>query len=638
MQQFFTKCTVSLAASAVLILPMSAWSAENPFTTTDFSALDASATTSADFVPGEVLVEWNTTVQSDEPLAERVSVVTVSDVEQAVEVLQLDSRIKHVEPNYKRYLFVEPDDVYYSSQTHLEQSNDADIDAAVAWDTTTGDRSIVVAVIDSGVDLDHPDLVDNIWTNPNEIFGNGIDDDNNGYIDDINGWDFMDDDNDPNSTPVGDYNDTYVLHGTHVAGIIGATGNNNQGVTGVNWEVSIMPLRIFGDNGESSTSAIIDAIAYAQANGADILNMSYGSYFASDLEEAAMAEAYADGILSVAAAGNDVVDLNTIPSYPVCYDNVLGVAAVDEVDDAASFTNYGTDCVDLAAPGDNILSTFYLDLTSTDFTEPYGWFSGTSMATPIVVGVAALLKSVDSSLDPATLTDLMVDTTDSLADATLGSGRLNAAAAIDDLLNSGPDAVAVTAYHTTSQITEVSEEKRTRDATPYFSWPEPDSVEDVAGYYVYFGRERLDPTTYGTLQTDRTFEPAPIHGNENTYRLRVRAIDAAGTVSPLTQFLYIIDTKIKRPTWNSIKATDDGVRLRWYRPKQDHVLGYYVYRSTHRSGPFNKVTSRLLGRTRSSATYIDKTTKPNQAYYYKVRAVDDLGNASTLSQAKRIVL
>lgn len=625
---FYLKCAV------VTIAVYSIWPSQLIAQTSDLPTLNSTSQSDSEYVAGEVLVEWDTALQNNELLADRISVVEVSDVEQAINVLQLDSRVKQVEPNYKRYLYVEPDDVYYSSQLHLEQSTDADIDAAAAWDTTTGDRSIIVAVIDSGVYLEHPDLIDNIWTNPNEIASNGLDDDNNGYIDDTNGWDFIDDDNDPNPTPAGAYNTTYVLHGTHVAGIVGATGNNARGVTGVNWEVSIMPLRIFGDNGESSTSAIIDAIAYAQANGADILNMSYGSYFASDLEEQAMNDAYAAGLLSIAAAGNDTVNLNTLPSYPVCYDNVVGVAAVDETDAAAWFTNYGTDCVDLAAPGDNIFSTFYFDLTSDDFTEPYGWFSGTSMATPIVAGAAALLKSIDGSLEPNVMADILADSADSLSDDTLGSGRLNLASAMADLLSSGPEAVAITGYHTSDKIIELRSDQRTRDATPYFSWPKPDSVEDIAGYYVYFGKDRLNPVTAGTFQTERDYEPSPIHGNEKKYRLRVKAVDEDAISSPLTQFVYLVDTKIKRPTWNSIKRIDNGVQLRWHRPKQEHTLGYFVYRSINRSGPFRKMTNYLMARR----LFIDTAVQSGQTYYYRVRAVDDLGNESTLSKIRRIAL
>jgi hypothetical protein len=314
------------------------------------------------------------------------------------------------------------------------------------------------------------------------------------------------------------------------------------------------------------------------------------------------------------------------------------VTAVDSDDTTASFTNYGTDCSDVAAPGENILSTFYLDLTSTYFTEPYGWLSGTSMATPVVSGVAALLLAVDNSLDPDTLTDLLVDSADPVADATIGSGRVNATTAIDALLNSGPDPVALSAYHTEQRTTEVSAEKRTRDSTPVFSWPEPDSVEDITGYYVYFGKERFDPVTSGTLQTERKFTPQPIHGNETTYRLRVRSVDSAGTTSALTQFLYLIDTKVKRPTWRDVTETDEGVRLRWYKPKQEHVLGYYIYRASKKTEQFQKVSSRIINQRGSSGNYTDTTAKAGHAYYYKVRSVDDLGNVSTLSEPKRIVL
>ncbi|HBY73547.1 MAG TPA: hypothetical protein DEG44_02530, partial [Candidatus Kerfeldbacteria bacterium] len=253
-----------------------------------------------EYVPNEVLVKW-----ADVPgSAADVSVVRVSDVTTAVELFGADERVEYVEPNYRRYISLAPDDTYYTSSllTHLEQSNDADIDAEKAWDTTTGDRSIIVAVLDTGVDIDHPDLIDNIWVNPGEVAANGIDDDGNGFIDDVNGWDFIDDDNDVNPTPnSASFDETVVLHGTHVSGTIGAVGNNAEGVTGVNWEVTILPVKVFDDDGNSSISVIAEAIEYATDMGADVLNMSFGGYSTSATEEDAIADAVAAGGLLVAA-------------------------------------------------------------------------------------------------------------------------------------------------------------------------------------------------------------------------------------------------------------------------------------------------------------------------------------------------
>ncbi len=218
----------------------------------------------------EVLVRWK-------GMDRGFSVLSVENADAAVATLQNNPLVEHVEPNYTRQVSIFPNDIFIADQYHLKQDNDADIDAGRAWDITTGSDDVVVAVIDTGVDLDHPDLVDNMWTNEDEIDGNGIDDDGNGYIDDRVGWDFAADDNDPNPTPVGPtWSDTIVVHGTHVAGLIGASGNNTIGTSGVNWDVTIMPIRVFEDTGSSSMDDIYNAINYAVNNGADIINMSYG--------------------------------------------------------------------------------------------------------------------------------------------------------------------------------------------------------------------------------------------------------------------------------------------------------------------------------------------------------------------------
>lgn len=598
-----------------------------------------------DYVPGEVLVQWKQDyfgIQADQgrmlntfKSVNPISVLSVDDVTAALQDFEHDPRVAHVEPNYQRHLMLTPDDVEYAYQLHLEQSTDYDIDAEAAWDTTTGDRDIIVAVIDSGVDLDHPDLTDNIWTNPNEIAGNGIDDDANGYIDDVSGWDFIENDNDPNPTPTGLSCDStcqiYVLHGTHVAGIIGATGDNTTGVTGVNWNVSIMPLRIFDADGNSTTAGELEAIAYAQANGATIINMSYGGYYYSPLEDEAITEANDAGIVSVAAAGNDATNLNLTPSYPVCNDNVIGVGAVDELDITTSFSNYGSSCVDVAAPGENIYSTYYTNDSLHGFTEDYGYLSGTSMATPIVSGLASLLWSADSALTAAEVTSTIIETVDPIVDAELGSGRVNAATAIDFVTSQGPDAVTISAYTNAHQTIALTPDERSSDSTPYFTWTEPTSVETVSGYYVYGGTTKEDPVTAGTLQSSTIFTPV-IHGNETTYYVRVKAVDALGQTSEVTEFAYLIDTKVGRPVWQSLERTALGAQLRWYRPAAEHVVGYYVYRSRQRSGRFKKITQRLVAKT----SYLDKKPQRGKHYYYKVRAVDNLGNLSTLTVAKKI--
>lgn len=592
-----------------------------------------------DYVPNEVLIKW----KDEATLPDELSTVRVSDVPTAVSLFSQDERVEYVEPNYRRYLAAVPNDPSYGDQWYFDQTNDHDIDAETAWDTTTGSADIVVAVIDTGVDINHPDLIDNLWVNPGEIADNGIDDDGNGYTDDIYGWDFMDSDNDVIPLPESsDYVHDYVTHGTHVAGTIGAATNNAAGVSGINWNVSIMSLKIFDDDGFSDTEVIAEAVAYAVANGADIINMSYGGTGRSQTEQASMSDASDAGVVLVAAAGNEATNLNNEPFYPACFNDVIGVGATDDNDDITYFSNFGDDCVDLAAPGLNIYNTYYYDdtgayLAGTDgFDELYGYMSGTSMATPVVSGIAALALSVDSGLSTNEVYTILTSTADDIGDSRLGAGRVNAAASVASATDyAAPDPVEISAYRSSSNDTEVADSERTRDKQPYFSWGEPRSPSSVVGYYVYFGRERLDPVTNGVLQTVRNYTPTEdLHGNERNYRLRVKTLDSEGLTSDLGQFIYTVDRRIQRPTWNSVNELSSGdVELRWYRPTGEHVVAYKVYRATDRSGQYESLSGRI-----TTKKYIDTTAKAGERYYYKVKAIDDLGNLSEISEIETIKL
>ncbi|MBX3413494.1 MAG: S8 family serine peptidase [Pirellulales bacterium] len=304
---------------------------------------------------------------------------------------------------------------------------DADIDAPEAWDIHTGTGSVVVGVVDTGVDYNHPDLAANMWVNPGEIPGNGIDDDNNGYIDDIHGWDFLNNDNDP-------FDDRG--HGTHVAGTIAAVGNNNVGVTGVNWNAKIMALKFLGANGKGGTVDAIEAINYAAMMKRDhginvvVTNHSWGGGGFSSFLRDAMAASATQNILFVAAAGNDSSDTDLIPHYPSSYDldSVISVAATTRTDALASFSNFGKVTVDLGAPGQAILSTTP--------NNTYSNYNGTSMATPHVAGVAALLfdKFPNATYQEVRAAILAgVDQTAAMQDVTVTGGRLNAFGALQKM-------------------------------------------------------------------------------------------------------------------------------------------------------------------------------------------------------------
>ena len=373
-----------------------------------------------------------------------VSVVDLPEdlpVEEAIERYEASPDVEYAEPDFllKPSQTSSPDDPSYPELYGLNNtgqsggSADADIDASEAWATETGDPGVVVAVIDEGVDVKHPDLVNNIWRNPGESGSgketNGIDDDGNGYIDDVNGWDFVNNDKsvyDPD--PVSGAGDE---HGTHVAGTIAARGNNTVGVTGVSWQTQIMPLKFLGVNG-GYTSDAVEAINYALAKGVKISNNSWGGGGFSQALSDAINRADAQGHIFIAAAGNggsDGVgdDNDAAPHYPSNYSspNVVSVAATDDSDALASFSNYGVSSVDVAAPGVRILSTLP--------GGAYGSYSGTSMATPHVAGIAALLKAKDPSLDDAQLKAQILQSVDAkgnLSGKIATGGRTNSARAL----------------------------------------------------------------------------------------------------------------------------------------------------------------------------------------------------------------
>lgn len=349
---------------------------------------------------------------------------------EAIAALRQSGLVDYVEPNYTMSLTVAPDDPRYSELYGLHNTGQyggtpgADIDAERAWGVSTGSPDVIVAVIDTGVDYTHADLSANMWSNPGEIPANGLDDDNNGFVDDVRGWDFSNGDNDP----MDDHS-----HGTHVSGTIGATGNNGVGVVGVAWTIKILPLKFLGSDGSGTTSNAVRAVEYATAAGVDVMSNSWGGGgFSQALLDAIQAASDA-GILFVAAAGNYGSDNDLYPFYPSNYEspNVVAVAATDRNDNLAYFSDYGLTTVDLGAPG--------VDTLSCIPGNGYGTKSGTSMATPHVSGVAALIRAVAPGIDVVHLKERLlaaVDPVPSLTGRTVTGGRLNAFLAIAD-----PDAI-----------------------------------------------------------------------------------------------------------------------------------------------------------------------------------------------------
>ncbi|OQW92585.1 MAG: hypothetical protein BWK78_01250 [Thiotrichaceae bacterium IS1] len=350
-----------------------------------------------------------------------------------------DPRIEYIEPNYlvsslatsddpgilttseEPSPLATPNDPDFSKLWGLHNTGqtggkaDADIDAPEAWDIATG-GTVTIAVIDTGVDYTHSDLLANMWKNTKEVAGNGIDDDGNGYVDDVYGYDFANKDGDPMDDN---------LHGTHCAGTIAGVGNNSKGVAGVNWKAKIMALKFLGGNGGGDVANAILAIQYAVKMGAKISSNSWGCVGCnSQALYDAIKAADAQGHLFIAAAGNDALDNDgSRVSYPSSYDleNIIAVAATDHLDNLAYFSNYGKTAVDLGAPG--------VDIYSTAPGKTYQTLSGTSMATPHVSGVAGLLKAFKPDLNHLAIRERLLATVDkvpALEGKSVTGGRLNA--------------------------------------------------------------------------------------------------------------------------------------------------------------------------------------------------------------------
>jgi thermitase len=585
-----------------------------------------------DFAKGRLLVKLeedtprqvldNVNRRNDAHVEERLSRIGVDVID-----LPPGLSVSEAEKRYESYLgveYAEPDfqllpaqisanDPEYPKLYGLENTGqtggtaDADIDAPEAWSRTTGSSSTVVAVIDTGVDISHPDLKDNIWTNPDEVVGNGVDDDKNGYVDDLHGWNFCGE-----NARVYDPNDGDE-HGTHVAGTIAAEGNNGIGVSGINWQAKILPLKFICPKPDGYVygyySDAIEAINYAIKEGASISNNSWGGGGKSQALQDAISQADAAGHLFVAAAGNggsDGVgdDNDATPFYPASYnnDNVVSVAATDKDDALASFSNYGDATVDLGAPGARILSTLP--------GNTYGAYTGTSMATPHVAGVAALIKSQSPSLTDTEIKAQVLKTAEkksSLTGKTVTGGRLDAAQALginltDLSLSANPLSVLygnATALSGTlsasgdsfsgrtvllekrpvgaSGFSPVSEVTTASDGTFKLTGVKPDRNTDYRARFEGSATEGLEPSTSSAKRVNVRVKVA-INVSDKDLKLgRSRTISGAVSPSHTGSVKVVIKRNGEKIATKSVSLNDSRYKLTYKPPRPGRYAFFTVF-------------------------------------------------------------
>jgi alpha-tubulin suppressor-like RCC1 family protein/subtilisin family serine protease len=611
----------------------------------------------SDFAPPEALATLNgkygTEIRAPGPADGvyllKLPKVELGAVERAVQAFSKESQlVAYAEPDFIVHATdVLPNDPQFSKQWNLRNIGQtggtvrADIDMNKAWALTTGSRTIKVGVIDTGIDYHHEDLAANIWTNPGGIAGDP-------FTNDLHGWNFAYGTNDP----MDDH-----FHGTHVAGIIGAVGNNGLDVSGVNWSVSLVAIKFLDSTGSGATSDAASAVRYATTIGVDVTSNSWAGGGYSQTLKDAIDQANAAGILFIAAAGNEASNNDLTPVYPASYTsaNIIAVAATDDNDALAGFSNTGASSVNLGAPGVNILSTLPTNVTAAMQTYGipalYGQLSGTSMATPHVSGTVALLKSLHPGFSASQLKQGLLGTVDAipaLSGKTTTGGRLNAARALV-----GSDAVPP------GTITDLAS-TGTTESTVILRWTAPGNDGTTNGpvdhYELRYSTGTLTAATFGsgTLVT-----AAPVPGNPGTvqtfivtgllatqtYTFAVRSFDlfnasAVSNIVTATTTGPVPPGTVANLTVESVFPGSIG--LRWTAPGDNGNVGQassYIIRYSLQPLSASTFGSALPTQPQPPAPqvaggtehYVATGLQPQTTYYFALEAVDPVGNISTLS-------
>ena len=514
----------------------------------------------------------------------------------------------YAEPDYVVRAVSTPNDTYFGLQWALHNtgqsiggdfgSNDADIDGVEAWNVSTGDPNYVVAIIDTGTQYTHPDLAANMWTNPGEIAGNGIDDDLNGYVDDVRGWDFFDHDNDPDD-PSG--------HGTHTAGTVGAVGDNGIGVAGVNWRCKLMPLRFLGPSGGYTSDAVL-AVQYAAQKGVRVSNNSWGGGGFSQSLYDAIDAAKSAGHLFCAAAGNYGANNDASPFYPASYalDNVISVAATDNDDARASFSNYGVASVDLGAPGVSIASTYP--------GGGYVYMSGTSMATPHVAGVAALVGAQNPGWTYLQVRNRLLSTvrpTASMTGVTASGGILNAAAALGSGPVNQPPQVAISQPSNGASVLA--------GASVTFSGSANDPEQGNLGAALVW-----TSSLQGTIGTGTSFSRSDLA--VGVHLITASATDAGLLTGSAQITLTVTSAGVPPAAPGSVTATDlngGNARISWVDGSSNET-GFEIQRETRVGNQWRNTAT--VGTTGANATtFVDHPGSGR--FRYRVRSFNAVGSS-----------
>ena len=525
--------------------------------------------------------------------------------------------VEYAEPDHVVRHAATPNDTYYSLQWGLHNTGqtiagndpgiaDADIDAPEAWNTTTGGAGLVIADLDTGAQWSHPDLAANVWTNAGEVAGNGVDDDGNGYVDDVRGYDFYSNDVDPADSDG---------HGTHTAGTIGAVGNNGIGVTGVAWSCKVMVLRFLGPQGGYNSDAI-RGIQYATQKGVKVSNNSYGNPYYDQSFYNAINAAKSAGHVFVAAAGNAGTNNDSTPYYPAAFnlDNVISVAATDNNDQRASFSNYGASSVDLGAPGVNIASTY----TGSN----YVYMGGTSMACPHVAAAVGLVQLQNPGWTYAQVRSRILSTVRpvaSMSGITVTGGVLNLAAAVGGGSggNTAP-AVAITAPSNGASVVA--------GASVAFSGSASDAQDgNLSAGLVWVS------SLQGQIGTGASFARSDLV--VGTHAITASVADSGGLVGSAPVTLQVTSASPVPAAPSSPSATNLGggqARVAW-SDNSANETGFGIERQKRVGNTWTNTTT--LPNAGANATSV--TDAPGQGKYrYRVRAFNANGGSAWTAWAQ----